>query len=323
MALQIATRACISAKIPRSPSKKIINFGPVGPVSSLSDFLATMGFNRNGTKLLLFSKSLGVNFEHTVTIGRQGLHLSADVLSNNLRQYGMGHVNVTDLLGKENGFAEPFLRALGAKTTDSVDASSYENATIIHDMNAPIADVHKKKYDVVIDGGSLEHIFNFPVAVRNCMEMVKPGGYFIGITPANNYLGHGFYQFSPELYFRVFSPENGFKMEKLLFYNDNKNAHWYEVKDPNEVKSRVILSNRLPSNLFVLAKKISDVTPFTQTPQQSDYQHLMWEGKGNVNQIEKNQRPISVFTKLKLKLSQVSAMFRQTGDANKDFFKKL
>ena len=29
-------------------------------------------------------------------------------------------------------------------------------------------------------------------------------------TMANNHMGHGFYQFSPELFFRVFQPENGF-----------------------------------------------------------------------------------------------------------------
>ena len=68
----------------------------------------------------------------------------------------------------------------------------------------------KNKYTLVIDGGCLEHIFNFPVAIKNCMEMLQEGGHFIGITPANNLMGHGFYQFSPELYFRIFSKENGF-----------------------------------------------------------------------------------------------------------------
>src|SRR5438477_418150 len=79
-----------------------------------------------------------------------------------------------------------------------------------HDMNEPIPDKFKETYTAVLDGGSLEHVFNFPVAIKNCMEMVKVGGHYLAITPANNFFGHGFYQFSPELYFTVLSKENGF-----------------------------------------------------------------------------------------------------------------
>jgi len=43
-------------------------------------------------------------------------------------------------------------------------------------------------YTTVIDGGSLEHVFNFPQAIANCMNMVAVGGHFIGLSPANNFL---------------------------------------------------------------------------------------------------------------------------------------
>ena len=97
------------------------------------------------------------------------------------------------------------------KDTISIDASAYENATMVHDMNLPVGDELKQKFSVVIDGGTLEHVFNFPTAIRNCMEMLKVGGHFFAHTMANNFMGHGFYQFSPELFYRVFSPENGFR----------------------------------------------------------------------------------------------------------------
>jgi len=42
-------------------------------------------------------------------------------------------------------------------------------------MSQPIDTIHKNKYDLVFDGGTLEHVFNFPVAIKNCMEMVKVG----------------------------------------------------------------------------------------------------------------------------------------------------
>lgn len=70
-------------------------------------------------------------------------------------------------------------------------------------MNREIPGDFIEKYSMVLDGGSLEHVFNFPVAVRNCMQMLQVGGHYLAITPANNFMGHGFYQFSPELYFSI------------------------------------------------------------------------------------------------------------------------
>jgi 2-polyprenyl-3-methyl-5-hydroxy-6-metoxy-1,4-benzoquinol methylase len=57
----------------------------------------------------------------------------------------------------------------------------------------------------VFDGGTLEHIFDYPTAIKNCMKMVKPGGHLLLTTPANNWFGHGFYQFSPELFYSFVS----------------------------------------------------------------------------------------------------------------------
>jgi hypothetical protein len=45
--------------------------------------------------------------------------------------------------------------------------------------------------------------FNFPVALANAMKMAKIGGHFAARTPANNQCGHGFYQFSPGLFYRI------------------------------------------------------------------------------------------------------------------------
>jgi hypothetical protein len=47
------------------------------------------------------------------------------------------------------------------------------------------------------------------------MDLLKVGGTFVASTPANYFMGHGFYQFSPELFFRLFCPENGFRLAEL------------------------------------------------------------------------------------------------------------
>src|SRR6185369_5889372 len=119
--------------------------------------------------------------------------------------------------------------------------------------NEPIADQFKNKYSLVIDGGSLEHVFNFPVAISNCMQMVKANGHFISVTPANNNFGHGFYQFSPELFYRVLNSENGFKVKSMYYYDNKFSKNWMSVVDPDKVKKRGYLVNSTPTMLILLA----------------------------------------------------------------------
>ncbi|MEM9821940.1 MAG: class I SAM-dependent methyltransferase, partial [Bacteroidota bacterium] len=146
-----------------------------------------MGLNINTTKLLLRNRQQGISFERTLTIGRQGLYMRRTAMAKNLKHFGMSQVDVDALFEESGGFAESFFKLLGAKQVDSMDASPYEKASMLHDMNLPIKAALQQQFDVVLDGGSLEHVFNFPGALKNCMEMVKEGGHFISISPSNNY----------------------------------------------------------------------------------------------------------------------------------------
>ena len=234
-----------------------------------------MGLDKNGVKLLLHAKQLGVKFDRVATIGRQMLYVKEKEMKHLLIQAGLNDV-ASGPGFQLNSYAEEFFKKLGAERSDSLDASAYEDASIIHDMNLPLPTEHFSKYSVVIDGGSLEHVFNFPVAIKNCMNLIEKEGYYIGITPANNFLGHGFYQFSPELYYRIFSPANGFQVRKMYLYAGNKKAAFYEVLDPLELKQRVIMANSSPSYLFILAQKTEEKEVFKVVPQQSDYEHIVW-----------------------------------------------
>jgi len=233
-----------------------------------------MGFDTNGVKFLLTARACGVSFERSAMIGRQRMHLFPDTLGVLLERFGFedAEAQAQRVLGEDDRFAEPFLRLLGAADDiASFDASDYESATCLHDMNEPIPDCYKGRYSVVIDGGTLEHVFNFPVALKNCMEMIEVGGYYLAMTPANNFMGHGFYQFSPELYFRVFSPANGFITEQILIHEDTPDAQWVKLPDPEVLGKRVEMVNSKPAYLLVQARKISEVDIFETAPQQSDY----------------------------------------------------
>jgi hypothetical protein len=283
-----------------------------------------MGLNINGTKLLLKLAREGVKFGSVVTIGRQRLSASKRGLQRNLDEFGF-KASATDIKQANKGYCEAFFKLLGADVVDSMDVSDYEMATILHDMNMPIPDVLKSKYKTVVDSGSLEHVFNFPVAIRNCMEMIQVGGQYIGITPANNFFGHGFYQFSPELFYRIFSESNGFSIKKMFFFIDDKNTSFYEVKDPLEVRERVILNNAYPSYLFIWAQKETSKEIFKITPQQSDYQHIVWKKEKIAKKVErfipkplrKLPRPLQKF------YDALTILKNQTGTADKRFFKKI
>ena len=165
----------------------------------------------------------------------------------------------------------------GARTVDSVDASAYEQATLLHDMNLPWAEGQPGlgSYDAVLDFGCLEHVFDFPVAWRNCVALCRVGGHLFHSLPANNLSGHGFYQFSPELFFNLYQAKNGFELLGLWFALKADPRHWWKVADPAAVRHRVTLRNAHEVYMLVVAKKLAEVGPLPP-PQQSDYAQSEW-----------------------------------------------
>jgi SAM-dependent methyltransferase len=252
--------------------------GP-GADSAESATLRRMGVARADISFLLASRALGASYEHTLMVGRQSLVATPAEVVDAYREVGqpLGLSAAEQLVNTGDGYSEPLFRHLGAREIDSLDNSSYERATIVHDLNEPLPEHLHGRYSVVFDGGSLEHVFNLPQALKNCMQAVAPGGHLITVTPANSFVGHGFYQFSPELHYRALTPANGFEMVTLLIRSGHKWSHWQHVVDPESVRSRVTMETPWPTFLYVMAKRICDVEPFAVWPQQSDYQHV-WDG---------------------------------------------
>lgn len=253
----------------------------------------SMGIHNRTIKFLSFAKDQGVLFDRTLTLGYQSLQTSASHATKILSEYLK--VPATQIKSEELAPGKPIdytLKLLGAKYIDSMDMSNFENANILHDLNLPIPETLELKYDLVIDSGTLEHIFNFPMAIYNCMKMVKTGGHFIGISPVNNTMGHGFYQFSPELYYRIFCHQYGFEVQKMFLCTryDSLNPVWFEVSDPDKVRDRITLENKFPTILYIIAKKNSDKNDMLAFfPQQSDYSHL-WSKKENNDNIDMEYR---------------------------------
>jgi SAM-dependent methyltransferase len=237
-----------------------------------------MGLTINCVKFLFFCLQNKVSFSETIMLGRQELFATHEDILRLAKKKGLN--NEASKLTFKGKYSEELFKLLGAQQIDSMDFSNYENASVIHDLNKPLPDSLKNKYSVVIDGGTLEHVFNFPEALKSCMGMLKPGGHFIAITPANNQCGHGFYQFSPELFFSSFSEETGFRVLLLFLGADVQGKgirEWYAVRDPREVKARVTLSNSSPTQMMVLAQKLEHKSLTELSPYQSDYATIWQE----------------------------------------------
>jgi SAM-dependent methyltransferase len=261
-----------------------------------------VAITRTTAEFLAESRRAGAEFGRTLTIGRQACFAGPLALGAILRRNGLwpaGETRRAFLRRFGEGppwFAEPYLRLLGAREIRALDASGYEGADVVHDLNRPVPDDLEARFDLVLDGGSLEHVFDVPSALRNYMRMVRPGGRLVVATMANNHCGHGFYQLSPELFFRALSERNGYRVERLhlageelefarplagvAFAHDAGSGRRYAVADPEGVGERVVLRSRRGVVLLVEARRLADVAPLADPPQQSDYEPL-WKAGGH------------------------------------------
>ena len=193
-----------------------------------------MGIGDNSFQFLLSAKKLGFEGTKICTLGRQFAEMKRPLFDEICETFGKGKADYPD---RAILYADDFLGPAGF-TVDSVDASDFEGASIIHDLNLPIPEALRGRYDLVWDGGTLEHVFDFPTALKNAMALLRVGGHLFLETPANNQCGHGFYQFSPELFFRVFTRANGFELVQLYIESAERLFH---VVDPIDVHGRVEL----------------------------------------------------------------------------------
>jgi len=230
-----------------------------------------MGVDNIAAAMILVSEASGVNFENVITIGRQ-----KNYIKNPLRKKICSIKNFNEIC-LEEAYIESFLLEIGAGRVDSLDASDYEGVSVLQDLNLPIPPELKDRYSFVIDSGTMEHILNVPAGLENIRRMTAPGGHVLMVSPANNWLGHGFYQFSPELFFRSFGPENGFQVERCFVAFDGFfSLKFYSIPDPQVLGRRWHISAKKRTSLIVLARKTGDSSD--GIVQQSDYASA-WEGK--------------------------------------------
>lgn len=130
----------------------------------------------------------------------------------------------------EAQYCEWVLRALGASEAASLDISDYEGATHIGDLGTPLE--LPRTYDTIVDAGSLEHVFDVATAFRNLIGFTAIGGRIVHALPVNNLSGHGFWQFSSDLIYALYSAENGFADTRVFYASSINTGEWRLVPPP-------------------------------------------------------------------------------------------
>jgi hypothetical protein len=220
-----------------------------------------MGIDIHALQLLRWASSKSNGLGEVATIGRQEIKIPAQELGKIISlpanyQYPQ---YCEDLLAK----------AFGAECVDSFDNSDFERCTYVADLNKPFPP--PRQYDTIVDAGCLEHIYNAPEALRNISLLCATGGQILHCLPANNYCGHGFWQFSPELFFSLYSRENGYSETQVFVVSMDDQSVWYEVVPPSNGKRATIWSD---SALYVLCRTVKEEKFSHENVQQSDYVFL-------------------------------------------------
>ncbi len=234
-----------------------------------------MGINFCEATAILSLKRSGAANTEIVCLGRPELFLSkrqATTLADAFQQ-NWDAPTLDAVLADRH--AEPFLTASGFTDIRSLDASGYEGAALIHDLNKPLPTELYGITDFVYDGGTIEHVFDVATALANTTRLLRVGGSLLISTAANGQCGHGFYQYSPELFYRYLEA-NGFTDINVYLVGLLSPNRWRRASDPKALGRRVQFLTTEPTQLLVTARKAADVWPAV-VPQQSDYAQLNWQ----------------------------------------------
>jgi hypothetical protein len=217
----------------------------------------------------------------TLQLGRQNLYVGTDANHQQrpraeavFRRYDP--VTPLEVLGKPLGYTEDLFRYLGADSLTAMDASPFEGAEIVHDLNYPVPPELVGQFDTLFDGGTIEHVFNAPMAFENAKRMLKVGGLLLSVNAANNQLGHGFYQFGPDLMWRIFSKECGFQVELMQLVVLSDTPQPTDALDPEQTGQRIEIGPTAgPTYILVAATKTAE-SKAGPIAYQSDYR-LAWD----------------------------------------------
>lgn len=160
---------------------------------------------------------------------------------------------------------DTLFRALGFEEVHSLDASGYEGARIIHDLNSPNPPPGtESRFDVVLDRGVSDIVFDLPACLACVARMVRVGGRIVHFLPSSNHVETGYVMPSPRA-FHAFYQANGFAIEVLWLVRQPWLNRWPTIDVYDYLAGGVgsLRSTRLDDagyQLFLMARRLAGST---------------------------------------------------------------
>jgi len=241
-----------------------------------------------GMSRLLFAENISRPFQGSILqLGRQAISFGRKDLHKWSGSSGAFPGTGSD--GKASGDVrddaiddDDFFRFLGFQEVFSCDASSYESPTFLLDLNLNVPEELHGRFDVVLDGGTMEHIFNVPAVLANIHAMLKVGGRAIHITPSSNMVDHGFYSFSPTL-FRDYYSANGYQLLTVSLFECVSWSGDFAVFDclSGKIDNRLgRIANAKMAGVFCVVEKTAGASSHV-IPAQSHFSSLWQDSEPN------------------------------------------
>jgi hypothetical protein len=242
---------------------------------------------------------------NVLTLGQQAVYATLDGVRSLMKSHNISPRELPDSFDTKNKIpswnetymrrftnAQTVLTLLGADKISVADCSSYENPDYLVDLNNPIDSGLSDKFDVILDVGTLEHIFDIPTALSNLIKMIKNGGQIILILPASGCIDHGFYSFSPSLLFDFFEKNGFYNFSCYLLegsqFSVMKKTRVYKY---SHVGDQHVLISKKGVEVAFFATKMAAFPKAAQIvkPMQSLFVNNVWK-KQNINDFSKKKK---------------------------------
>ena len=197
-----------------------------------------------------------------------------NLLDNNKTIDGIQKKNLDNLSNSKSFTTEDYFKSVGFKEYKSIDINGAYNS-LQFDLNKNISETYSynEKYDLVINNGTGEHVFNQYALFLNFHNLTKLNGIMLNILPFIDWINHGFYNFNP-IFFADLAASNNYEIIKIslanrngaeLKLNDENLSILFEQIKPNKNDSKFekmidIAKTKLGKNilLVVITRKLSN-----------------------------------------------------------------
>ena len=183
-------------------------------------------------------------------------------------------IGLEKLLQMKKFGTKDFFSSVGFTDYKSIDINGAYHS-FQFDLNKNIFEEYNfnQKYDLVINNGTGEHVFNQHSLFLNFHNLTKSNGIMLNILPFIDWINHGFYNFNP-IFFADLAASNNYQLLKISLANrdgaelkiDNqKHSVFFEQIKPHVDNSKFkkiieIAKDKIGKNilLVVITRKLSE-----------------------------------------------------------------